>query len=295
MVGFKQKLETSDSELRSIVAKKLKKCELEIDVKVEPPLDLDYDVDFTAADEDDDDDPDAPKFSCRNCKTRFETQELADEHRKVNKCFTRLTCNVCLTKFRSKKGLRRHYKAAIHDARLNGFKMRPPVCESKPKDDMVREEIPVPDDLVCTVCTKTCSSKTGYRRHARIHSVKEFSCKTCLREFSRMDQLMAHSKIHDNDSPKFECDYCGKSYYLKSILREHIRIHTRENCALCSFCGKSFTSKSNMKQHILRHTNTKQFECKDCGKKFVSKGELKGHIRIHTGSLRFFACTTMPI
>lgn len=299
-MNFKQKLENSDAELRSIIANQVKKVEepeedQEIGVKLEPNL-ADYDFGFEPTLEEDDhedeeeDQEEVSKFQCKNCKIRFGSQELADEHVETQKCFTNLTCNICQVKLKTRKGLRRHYKAAIHASRLKGEKPKSINQENDDNEEKTLsvQDIFIPNDLTCPVCSKKCNSKIGYRRHAKIHAHKKYSCQTCHREFSRTDQLHAHLKIHDNESPKFECDICGKSYHLKSILREHIRIHTRESLALCSFCGKSFTSKSNLKQHILRHTNTKQFECTDCGKKFVSKGELKGHIRIHTGEFCSF-------
>uniref|UniRef100_A0A3B3YHE4 C2H2-type domain-containing protein n=1 Tax=Poecilia mexicana TaxID=48701 RepID=A0A3B3YHE4_9TELE len=81
------------------------------------------------------------------------------------------------------------------------------------------------------------------------------------------------------DEP-FDCDFCGKSFSLKSSLNNHVKIHTGEKS--CDFCGKTFNSSSDLKKHMRVHTGEKPFCCEDCGKRFSLSASLNRHRRVHT-------------
>ncbi|XP_048219863.1 zinc finger protein 717-like [Perognathus longimembris pacificus] len=108
----------------------------------------------------------------------------------------------------------------------------------------------------------------------------------------------------------FECAACGKTFYIKSILKTHQKIH-RENSCICSECEKSFVKKVYFTKQQRKHIDEKPYEynkciksfcqksnltvqlrtlksekpheCNECSKSFYRKSDLTVHQRTHTG------------
>lgn len=78
----------------------------------------------------------------------------------------------------------------------------------------------------------------------------------------------------------FTCDFCGKVYCRKYVLKIHMRTHTGFKPLKCKFCDKSFSDPSNMKKHVKLHeTENTVHKCKHCGRNFVRYRGLLNHIK----------------
>ena len=77
-----------------------------------------------------------------------------------------------------------------------------------------------------------------------------------------MQKNSTSSDIQHNTDPgkkSFRCGTCGKTCKLKSLLKQHMRIHTDERPFSCQTCGRTFSSRGDLKKHTRIHTGEKRF------------------------------------
>ena len=84
--------------------------------------------------------------------------------------------------------------------------------------------------------------KNSYKTE-NMHGVKENpvpkprNCKECKKEFKRNCDLELHMKDH-NTEKEFNCDVCGKGFFLEWRLRKHREVH-QGNIRICHFYKNS--------------------------------------------------------
>ena len=67
----------------------------------------------------------------------------------------------------------------------------------------------------------------------------------------------------------YNCDVCKNKFRYKSLLTQHMLVHTGEKDFECHVCLKKFARKNHLKEHISTHTKEKNFSCEICKKSFT--------------------------
>ncbi|XP_062582401.1 zinc finger protein 761-like [Saccostrea cucullata] len=168
-----------------------------------------------------------------------------------------------------------------------------------------REEVPLPEELLCNQCHKSGNKpkenaatvmeqeKQGSERvvdaeHAGLGNKKSitYDCLACGRSYKQKSSYDRHLKLSHGTVKAFKCDLCNKAYVCSSSLREHKLSHTETESFACDKCTKTFKRRNLLKKHMQRHEPAK-FPCNICGKILRSKGLLRDHKRLHTGEKPF--------
>ena len=74
------------------------------------------------------------------------------------------------------------------------------------------------------------------KKHEMVHTKeKRYDCKTCSKQFSRVDNLKVHERIHTGEK-LFTCQHCSKKFSEKGNLKRHEkRFHISEKTFPCVF------------------------------------------------------------
>ncbi|XP_068960987.1 PR domain zinc finger protein 5 isoform X2 [Petaurus breviceps papuanus] len=258
------------------------------------------------------------EFKCKNCGKKFPVKQALQRH--VLHCMEKTSpgdslktfrCSVCNASLSSESSLEQHREACRGDPQF--------VCKAegcgkrfRSKDALKKhkENIHVGNSrkrLMCTVCSKKCSSSSTLQEHRKVHEIFEcqecnkkfitpnqlkrhmithsekrpYNCEVCNKSFKRIDQVAAHKIIHSEDKP-YKCKLCGKGFAHRNVYKNHKKTHTGEKEKICPYCGQKFASNGTLRVHIRSHTGERPYQCHYCDKAFSKNDGLKMHIRTHT-------------
>uniref|UniRef100_A0A182WF82 Transcription factor grauzone n=1 Tax=Anopheles minimus TaxID=112268 RepID=A0A182WF82_9DIPT len=201
-------------------------------------------------------------YKCELCPRRFGYVSAllihASTHREENeeKCVYHL-CYSCGRAFRSGNKLAEH----IADSHKKDGSSNCVICDtcgktfiskSNLKYHLTTHQPKVLHQVQCEHCGKWLKNKLCLRKHMLQHSQVRHGCDQCDYTTVNIQRLRNHRRVQHTDHKPFKCSTCGKSFKLKSNLREHLAQHQIDQKYSCEFCSRRFTSKSNYYCHRKR-------------------------------------------
>ncbi|KAK3596695.1 hypothetical protein CHS0354_038032 [Potamilus streckersoni] len=82
-------------------------------------------------------------------------------------------------------------------------------------------------------------------------------------------------------SAHYQCEFCGKSFVMRSLYKFHKKTHMEVRPYVCELCKKPFKDKETLKRHSRIHSGEKPYMCNICGQSFNHTGTLSNHRRRH--------------
>lgn len=58
---------------------------------------------------------------------------------------------------------------------------------------------------------------------------------------------------------RFQCDFCHKGFYYKSMLSAHEKSHTGGTRETCEVCGAEYSTRQNLKNHMIKYHGAESF------------------------------------
>lgn len=87
-----------------------------------------------------------------------------------------------------------------------------------------------------------------------------------------------HQLVHTKEKPHV-CEFCDRSFSLKSNLKRHERVHRGERPYSCEICNKTFSEKRSMIIHTRTHTGEKPYSYVQISRQFPTAAILKVQIQ----------------
>uniref|UniRef100_A0A6G1SHB3 Zinc finger protein 28 n=1 Tax=Aceria tosichella TaxID=561515 RepID=A0A6G1SHB3_9ACAR len=139
-------------------------------------------------------------YKCDICDNSFSHPYSLVSHRRIHTNEFPFTCSECGKSYRSKHQLSSH-KNVHSDNRPYG----------------------------CDQCDKTFRSRTAFKMHQDQHNgIKRFSCKFCDRKFQCHANKAKHERRHLGVK-RFKCDDCDKAFIEKQELKNHQKVHAKND------------------------------------------------------------------
>ena len=246
------------------------------------------------------------KYPCDQCSTELSSKYGLRTHIKnVHEGGGRnYPCKVCGKAFLASSSLKEHvkmvheklkYKCDFNNCEYNASTLAE-VRDHK-KNDHAGDEY----NYKCEICGKTYNVKKDFKNHIKwVHDKIRVFCNQCEKSFANQGHLNSHIKARHDGIFDFKCEEpgCNRLCSTPHELKSHIeRIHKKIKNHICDHCGKPFYDKSSlgnhMKVHEKRLKGIKWYNCdyENCDKSFDKFGDLKRHKKDdHIGDKTKFQC-----
>ncbi|XP_059049853.1 zinc finger protein 43-like isoform X2 [Achroia grisella] len=117
-----------------------------------------------------------------------------------------------------------------------------------------------------------------------------YQCELCGHTFKMKTVLEKHLMIHSGIKP-YSCKICPRRFARAENKIIHMRSHLGIKPFICEICGKTSTKNQDLKRHMKVHNDERNYSCSRCKLKFKRSSDLTSHMRTHTG-IRPYCCLT---
>ncbi|KAA0183428.1 Zinc finger protein [Fasciolopsis buskii] len=135
--------------------------------------------------------------------------------------------------------------------------------------------------VISEMCAQSDKERTKFNEVKRSYKKDRelTNCAVC-HKLMRRGSIREHMDRHNN-SGRYECSECGKTFSRASAREKHFRIHTGEKPYQCPHCSKAYRQRVHLNEHMRSHTGHRPYVCSLCGFALASKSLLNRHVRTH--------------
>ncbi|XP_055523271.1 transcription factor grauzone-like [Wyeomyia smithii] len=159
------------------------------------------------------------------------------------------------------------------------------------EDEIIKSHV----QYTCELCAVISPTFTGFQRHVKnTHLDSKAFIVCCGRRYYRKNNLLDHVQTLGKKD-MFKCDICSKSFINTHGVRRHKQLmHLPDEIKIyrCDRCPKRFAKPTHLAVHLKHHENldNETAKCPECEKSFPSEALLKQHIKIRHTRPTDFIC-----
>lgn len=283
------------------------------------------DVSYSSTDDTIDDQPSyyGLRYTCTfaNCGLQFRRKDQLDSHEYTHSGIRKYPCweDDCTKSYTNSAHLLRHQRT-VHEASTKIILCTAADCPeffdstAKLKNHLLKVHNGEQREFGCDLCEKKFTRKSKLREHMFRHTghfnyrcdicEKGFlqmahlkrhidhihtdrTCDQCAQVFTKWSSLLAHKRTVHTTEADNKCTDCNRVFKSKCSLRNHSKVHAKQNHQLiyeCTFagCSKFFQKHSNMLAHYKSSHEERRFICTvdGCGRGLTTKQKLKYHMDV---------------
>ncbi|XP_055523278.1 transcription factor grauzone-like [Wyeomyia smithii] len=158
------------------------------------------------------------------------------------------------------------------------------------EDEIIKTHV----QYLCEICGINCSTFTQYLKHASEKHGPTGFIVCCGKRYFKKVRLLEHVQQLENPN-RFKCDICFKSFISNLGIRRHKQeMHLPDELRVyrCERCPKRFAREKQLQAHLRGHEtlDNATAKCHVCEKVFPTEALLKTHVKIRHTRPTDFIC-----
>ncbi|CAF1075505.1 unnamed protein product [Adineta ricciae] len=131
----------------------------------------------------------------------------------------------------------------------------------------------------CQICRQQFDSRQTYLAHYRTHlENSNEDDKVGLLDYNNVD----NNSERPGESRNYSCKICLKRFSRSDMLNRHLRLHSGIRPYRCAMCNTHFSRSDHLSTHLRTHTGEKPYTCPECSYAACRRDMITRHLKVHS-------------
>ncbi|KAK7793213.1 hypothetical protein R5R35_009165 [Gryllus longicercus] len=214
-------------------------------------------------------------FKCKYCKCSFYVSTVLATHTRFHTQIAPFYCKYCGESFMLSGSLKYHIKQCTKSKKRLEIATRASYSSHHSIDLHASDY----SDLNY-FNNPPNTSHSNNSCHSTERTDGEYSCELCGKSYKLKSTLKEHLMHHlGRGSRKLKCEKCFAKFLTKAELMEHLKNHG--DYLVCELCDKMVLNEKDLQAHLISHSALRPYSCSICGVSYKRKSHMTRHLLTH--------------